>query len=64
VPKEGAPRSLGLLAADGSLVLPFPADMKPETVPLLAVSVEPKGGSPNPAGPTGPIVFKGAWLRV
>jgi len=64
VPKEGAPRSLGLLAADGSLKLPFPADMKPENVPLLAVSVEPKGGSPNPSGPTGPIIFKGAWLRV
>ena len=64
VPKQGNPRSLGLLAADGSITLPLPADATPDTVPLLAVTVEPKGGSPKADGPTGPIVFKGAWLRI
>jgi anti-sigma-K factor RskA len=64
VPKEGNPRSLGLLAADGSITLPLPANATPDTVPLLAVTLEPKGGSPKADGPTGPIVFKGAWVRI
>lgn len=64
VPKEGPPRSLGLLAADGSVSLPLPSDAQPDSIPLLAVTLEPKGGSPDPNGPTGPIVFKGAWVRL
>lgn len=64
VPKEGNPRSLGLLAADGSITLALPANATPETVPLLAVTLEPKGGSPKVDGPTGPIVFKGAWVKI
>ena len=64
VPKEGNPRSLGLLAADGSITLALPANATPESVPLLAVTLEPKGGSPKADGPTGPIVFKGAWVRI
>jgi anti-sigma-K factor RskA len=64
VPKEGNPRSLGLLAADGSITLALPANATPDTVPLLAVTLEPKGGSPKADGPTGPIVFKGAWVKI
>ena len=64
VPKDGAPRSLGLLAADGSITLALPDNASPATIPLLAVTLEPKCGSPNPNGPTGPIVFKGAWVKV
>ncbi len=64
VPKSGAPRSLGLLAANGSISLPLPTDATPQTIGLLAVSLEPKGGSPNPNSPTGPIIFKGAWLAI
>ncbi len=64
VPKSGAPRSLGLLSANGSITLPLPADATPQTVQLLAVSLEPKGGSPNRNSPTGPIIFKGAWLAI
>ncbi|HEX8887063.1 MAG TPA: anti-sigma factor [Noviherbaspirillum sp.] len=64
VPKQGNPRSLGLLAADGSITLPLPENATPDTVALLAVTVEPRGGSPKADGPTGPIVFKGAWLRI
>jgi anti-sigma-K factor RskA len=64
VPKDGPPRSLGLLAADGSITLPLPENATPQTIPLLAVTLEPRGGSPNPNGPTGPIVFKGAWLQI
>ena len=35
-----------------------------DDVALLAVTLEPKGGSPNPNGPTGPILYQGAWVRV
>jgi len=64
VPKDGPPRSLGLLAADGSVTLVLPDNATPQTVPLLAVTLEPEGGSPDPKGPTGPIVFKGSWLQI
>ncbi|CAN5356378.1 anti-sigma factor [soil metagenome] len=64
VPKEGAPRSLGLLADNGSVTLPLPANVTPQSIPLLAISLEPKGGSRNPNGPSGPILFKGAWLQI
>lgn len=64
VPKSGAPRSLGLLAADGSITLPLAANLTPDAIPLLAVSLEPKGGSPDPNGPTGPIIYKGAWVKI
>jgi anti-sigma-K factor RskA len=64
VPKQGNPRSLGLVAANGSITLPMPENATPDSAPVLAVTLEPKGGSPKPDGPTGPVVFKGAWLQV
>jgi len=64
VPKVGNPRSLGLMAGNGSITLQLPENATPESIPLLAVTLEPKGGSPNPTGPTGPIVFKGAWIQI
>jgi anti-sigma-K factor RskA len=33
-------------------------------VALLAISLEPKGGSPDPNGPTGPVLYKGGWARL
>ena len=64
VPKVGHPRSLGLLAANGSIVLQVPENVTPQSVAMLAVSLEPIGGSPSPDGPTGPIVLKGAWVAL
>lgn len=64
VPKEGPPRSLGLVADSGSVTLPMPENAAPGSSPVLAVTLEPKGGSPNPNGPTGPVVFKGAWVQI
>jgi anti-sigma-K factor RskA len=64
LPKQGAPRSLGLLAANGAVTLSLPADVTPGSTPLLAVSLEPRGGSPNPLGPTGPILYKGALVQI
>jgi anti-sigma-K factor RskA len=64
VPKQGSPRALGLVANNGVVTLPLPENATPQSVPLLAVSLEPKGGSPNPNAPTGPILFKGAWVQI
>jgi anti-sigma-K factor RskA len=33
-------------------------------VALLAVTLEPKGGSPDPNGPSGPVLYKGAWIGL
>jgi anti-sigma-K factor RskA len=64
VPKQGNPRSLGLLADKGEVKLALTSSAISDDVALLAVSLEPKGGSPSPNGPTGPILYKGAWVRV
>lgn len=63
VPKQGNPRSLGLLSDTGSVTLAL-AGATGADVALLAVTLEPKGGSPNPDGPTGPIVYKGNWITL
>ncbi len=61
-PGAKAPRSLGLIAADGRLLLGSPpAEVAPGTT--LAISVEPKGGSPTGL-PTGPVVFVGPLVRL
>jgi len=64
VPREGAPRSLGVLAGQRSATLALPASAIGGDVVLLAVSLEPKGGSTDPAGPSGPILYKGNWVRL
>lgn len=56
VPPSGAPRSLGLVRADGATTL-LRAQLLRDTA-AFAVSVEPAGGSPTGA-PTGPIVSLG-----
>ncbi len=64
VPKQGKPRSLGLLAGQGALQLALSELAIGADVALLAVSLEPKGGSPDPNGPTGPILYKGSWVKL
>jgi anti-sigma-K factor RskA len=56
VPPEGAPRSLGLIAAGAATVVK--RDRLLNNAAALAVSLEPAGGSPTGA-PTGPILFVG-----
>ena len=61
VPPEGAPRSLGLIAADGATMISrqrLPASLLKGGTAALAVSIEPPGGSPTGA-PTGPVVYAG-----
>ena len=63
LPPGSAPRSLGVL--DSDRVARLPADeAQLREVPLLAISLEPKGGVPESTGPTGPVLFKGALLRT
>jgi anti-sigma-K factor RskA len=57
VPAEGAPRSLGLLTADGRASVQ--RNQLLQGTAALAVSIEPPGGSPTGA-PTGPVVSVGA----
>lgn len=56
VPAEGAPRSLGLISAEGSSVVQRSRVLRDTAA--LAVSLEPAGGSPTGA-PTGPILYVG-----
>jgi anti-sigma-K factor RskA len=56
VPTSGAPRSLGLVQANGATTVQRAALL--QGTAAFAVSVEPEGGSPTGA-PTGPIVSLG-----
>lgn len=67
ISKEGKVRSLGLVSGvsqDNVLRITLPADIKSDTPQLLAISLEPKGGSGDPEKPSGPILFKGNWLKT
>ena len=63
VPKSGNPRSLGVLT-DKRGRFALAQNAISDDVSVLAVTLEPKGGSPDPNGPTGPILYKGAWMRL
>ena len=63
VPKQGGPKSLGLLdATQATLTLAGSADRTLGDVPLLAVSLEPRGGSRTGA-PSGPVLYSGPCVK-
>lgn len=64
ITQAGTPRSLAILDERGAATIALSDRALGADVALLAVSLEPKGGSPNPAAPTGPVLYKGAWVRV
>ena len=64
LPPDGKPRSLGLVARQGAVTLQLPAGVAPDDASGLAVSLEPRGGAPAGSGPTGPVLFKGQWIRI
>ena len=64
VPRQGAPRSLAVLAGGGVTTLRLPDSVVGADVAMLAVSLEPRGGSPSAGGPTGPILYKGSWVPM
>lgn len=63
LPKGGKPKSLGLIPGEkGVLQLASIADLALSDVPMLAVSLEPRGGSKTGA-PTGPVLYSGPCVR-
>jgi anti-sigma-K factor RskA len=60
IPADGKPRPLGLLRADRTVTIAIPPEFAGRTVSnaVLAVSLEPPGGSPTGA-PTGPVIGTG-----
>jgi len=68
LPDKGNPRSLGLVstaapAGIARITLPATADQALQNIPALAVSLEPKGGSPTGL-PTGPVLYSGPVQRL
>lgn len=64
-PGKGAPVSLGLITTDADQVMKIKPAMagKMDGACGIAMSVEPKGGSPTGA-PTGPVIFKGQCVKI
>jgi len=63
LPRGGKPKSLGLISGNkGVLQLAAVADKALADVPMLAVSLEPKGGSPT-GSPTGPVLYSGPCVK-
>jgi len=63
IPRAGKPRPLGLVAGEGAvrIALSPPLAAALPQAAALAVSLEPRGGSPTGL-PTGPVLYKGALL--
>jgi len=60
LPRDGAPRSLGLVRNDDETRIRIdPADARMASATALAVSLEPRTGSPT-GRPTGPVLCSGA----
>jgi anti-sigma-K factor RskA len=64
IPADGKPRPLGVMDPSKPASLPIPASYRPLARPdaVLAVSIEPLGGSPT-GSPTGPVIA-GGGLRL
>lgn len=60
IPADGRPRPLGLLRADQGMTITIPAALMSQAIrdSVLAVSLEPPGGSPT-GQPTGPVIASG-----
>lgn len=65
IPKGGAPRSMGLIRADGTLDRALPQDVRQQigADATLAVSLESPEGAPH-AAPAGPIVATGPLVTL
>jgi anti-sigma-K factor RskA len=60
IPADGKPRPLGLLNADRTVTIVIPRNLRADATrnAVLAVSLEPPGGSPTGL-PTGPVIATG-----
>ena len=65
LPAAGNPRPLGLVPASGvvQIALSVDAGTALENIPAMAVSLEPRGGSPTGL-PTGPVLYSGPVERL
>jgi anti-sigma-K factor RskA len=63
LPASGHPVALGMMPDSGNGTLPA-RHARPEGYAALAISIENPGGSPNPNGPSGPVVLSGKLLPV
>jgi anti-sigma-K factor RskA len=65
MPPGQPPKSLGMVGTGQKTMLPLHAvaDRSLGDVPMLAVSLEPMGGSPTGA-PTGPVMYSGPCVKV
>ena len=65
IPSDSKPRPLGILRADRTVTITLPAELSPLTVSnaVLAVSLEPPGGSPT-GQPTGPVIATGKLTNL
>jgi anti-sigma-K factor RskA len=65
IPADGKPRPLGILRADQTVTISVPSDLAPLTAQnaVLAVSLEPPGGSPT-GQPTGPVIATGKLTNL
>ena len=65
MPAGQPPKSLGMVGKGDKTMLPLHAvaDRSLGDVPMLAVSLEPMGGSPTGA-PTGPVMYSGPCVKV
>jgi anti-sigma-K factor RskA len=65
LPTGGKPRSLGVIGSNGQSTLRLAADSDStfKAIPALAVSLEPKGGSPT-GNPTGPVLYVGPCISM
>jgi anti-sigma-K factor RskA len=63
LPAGQAPKSLGLVAMENKhmLKLSAVADQSLGDIPMFAVSLEPRGGSPS-GSPTGPVLYSGPCI--
>lgn len=63
--KDQAPVSLGVLPMSGTMMMPLSEEKLKVLAAAagLAVSLEPKGGSPT-GSPTGPVMFQGALYPI
>jgi len=63
LPRGGKPRSLGIVTGERTLLqLASAADLTLSDVPMLAVSLEPPGGSKTGL-PTGPVLYSGPCVK-
>ena len=60
------PKSLGLVESGKAKIIALPTDVMAKMAEgaALAVSLEPPGGSKNPAGPSGPVIGVGTLSKL